>query len=96
MYEPPEQFRQVKSDVLREHVHLLIEHGLVTAIDVDSGFMRLRLTWNGHDFAGAGRMSEVWEKTKQVAGNLPFDIFRSVLSKLALDHVPVLLDKLRL
>jgi hypothetical protein len=56
------------------HVALLLEAGLVTAIDASSmdgrDFIEIGLTWHGHEFLESVRDPEVWRKTKAGAAKV--------------------------
>ena len=70
---------------LVEHVKLLTEGGFVEAkfqshygAEVDI-LMRVRLTWEGHEFIANAKHNEVWEEVKKAAGNFSVAILKDIL-----------------
>jgi hypothetical protein len=67
---------------------------LVTAIDTDKGFYRMKLTWSGHDFAADSRVPEIWDITKKAAGHLSLGAFAGVLTNVATKYAQQALDSM--
>jgi hypothetical protein len=70
-------------EMIDEHLYLLMEKGLIRAEETQLGYLVLGLTWEGHDFVSNASNPTVWEKAKACAGNLSFDIFKAMLTKVA-------------
>jgi hypothetical protein len=81
----------LNSDTLDEHIRLLVEAGFLNAEGHQFGWTILGLTWAGHDFIANAKCQTVWDKAKQVAGHLSFDVFTSILKETALKSVQGLL-----
>ena len=79
----PDYFRPMFPDLsentLDEHIRLLVEVGFLKAEPHQLGWFITRLTWNGHDFLANANHETAWQKTKKVAGDLSFDIFKETL-----------------
>jgi hypothetical protein len=75
-------------DILQYHLSLLLEAGLINAIDMSSGnqpygsYIVQKLTWSGHEFLDTARNDTRWEKakeaTKKIAG-ISFDVLKALL-----------------
>lgn len=57
-----------------EHVRLLIDAGLITAIDASTlsgpDYINIKMTWHGHEFINTIRDPEIWKKTKAGASKV--------------------------
>lgn len=57
-----------------EHIRLLIDAGLITAVDATTfggpNYINIKMTWAGHEFVTVVRDDEIWKKTKQGASKL--------------------------
>lgn len=71
---------------IMEHCRLIVEKNLATAQLFESGYEFHALTWDGHDFLDNARNSEVWNATKNAAGNLSFGVFQKVLEATAISY----------
>jgi hypothetical protein len=62
------------SDAVLYHIKLLIQAGLLTAIDAGSfdgpNYLQLEMTWHGHEFLASVRDPEIWRRTKEGAGKV--------------------------
>lgn len=85
---PPEELRDVPSEVLGGHILIVIERGLVKGLTLGShgtpaAAVATRLLWEGHDFLADARSDTVWQKTmgfvRERGGTASWDIFRAVL-----------------
>jgi DNA-binding transcriptional ArsR family regulator len=62
--------------VVSSHIKLLRDAGLIEAVDVQTidnpypAFIRISLTWSGHEFLDTVRDPEVWRRTKEGAGKV--------------------------
>ena len=86
------------------HVKMLVEEaGLLSAIDAKSFdgpyWLRIELTWAGHEFVDAVRDSEVWKAAKsgvQAAGGFSLDLLAAVakglLKKKIEQHTGITVD----
>ena len=77
----------LNGDTLDEHIRLLVEAGLLNAEGHQFGWTILGLTWAGHDFIANAKNQTIWEKAKQVAGHLSFDLLTAALKDLALKSI---------
>ena len=84
------------ADIFAEHLDLMAEAGLIESTRSDEmGFdppdhIRIRLTWDGHEFVGMARRDGPWEKAKAAAtitGSCAFGIFRQVLTDLVTKQI---------
>ena len=75
------KYHSVTWAILREHIELAEEHGLLQTSHHSGGSHIHRLTWAGHDFLINARASTVWEAAKKVAGHLTFDVFLTALTR---------------
>lgn len=61
-------------NVVLYHIKLLIQAGLVTAIDAGTfdgpDYMQIEMTWQGHEFLSSVRDPEIWRRTKEGAGKV--------------------------
>ncbi len=80
------------ADAITEHMHLLMESGLVEGIQAYSiehkvKWIDLRLTWSGHDFLDAARSEVVWAETltavRSRIGSIPFEALKKLLTEAA-------------
>lgn len=74
-----------------EHIKILVQAGLILAIDATSTnngtlWEAQSLTWDGHDFLDAARNDKIWKKAKNITlektGGLAFDVLKGVLIQL--------------
>lgn len=72
---------------ITEHVHLLVEAGLIEAENADTMdgecWLPQRLTWAGHEFLDAARDAGRWARArdtiKKSGGTLSFDLVKALL-----------------
>jgi hypothetical protein len=84
-------YPELPDDILDEHIHLLVERGFLEAAPHQLGWLIMRLTWDGHDFLLSSQVESVWQKAKNAAGNLPFDVFVSTLKACAATYATSLI-----
>jgi len=78
-----------------DHVRLLVEAGLLDALDASSfsgpAWLVRRLTWEGHDFIETARVESIWLKAKTIVlrkgGALSFEVLKQVLATVAREVV---------
>lgn len=62
------------AETVVEHIHLLRQAGLVSAVDATTfdgrDYINIELTWAGHEFLDQVRDPEIWTKTKAGASKL--------------------------
>jgi len=80
-------FPGLDADTLNGHIQLLKEVGFVEAAPHQFGWSIVGLTWSGHDFLTDSKCPNIWERAKQVGGDLSFDVFRSALKDAALKAI---------
>ena len=67
------------------HVMILNEAGLIDACDLstmgrgNSDWRPKRLTWNGHEFLDAARNDSIWNKAKEKAISMNFELLKELL-----------------
>ena len=67
------------------HVMILNEAGLIDACDLstmgrgNSDWRPKRLTWNGHEFLDAARNDSIWNKAKEKASSMNFELLKELL-----------------
>jgi Hypothetical protein (DUF2513) len=79
-----------------EHVHLLVERGLVRGVPARSGgythYLDPNLTWEGHDFIVSARDDSTWARAKRTilerGGALVFEVLKQTLADLAKGQIP--------
>ncbi len=84
------QIEGYSQDEINYHLSLLVEGGLVDAIDVSShkgvGWIPRRLTLEGHDFLDRARDKNRWEKAKKIlaekGGGMAIGLLNSILINL--------------
>lgn len=70
------------------HVMILNEAGLIEADDLstrgrgNSDWRPKRLTWNGHEFLDAARNDSIWNKAKEKASSMNFELLKEFLLSL--------------
>lgn len=56
------------------HISLMLQAGLVTAIDASSfdglAYLEIKMTWHGHEFLETIRDPEIWQSTKAGAAKV--------------------------
>ena len=82
---PGRKERDKDYEIAAYHMQMLIEAGLVRAIDASTNdgkeWLNLELTWHGHDFLESIRDPTVWENTKDGAkklGGVSLDVLVSL------------------
>jgi hypothetical protein len=83
------------SEKIAYHSRLLLDAGLITALDASShdgeAYLITGLTWAGRDFLDASRNDTVWNKAKDIikikGGGFTFEILKSLLTKLLSEHI---------
>jgi hypothetical protein len=80
-------FPDVTQNTLDNHLELLVERKLLNAEPCQFGWLVLGLTWDGHDFLSNAKDQTIWNKSKQLAGHLSFDIFATIIKDVALSMV---------
>ena len=64
----------VDKSIVAYHIQMMLEAGLVSAIDASSisakNYLEISLTWEGHEFLENIRDPEVWRKTKAGAAKV--------------------------
>jgi hypothetical protein len=80
-------FPNVTQPILDYHIELLAERKLLKAEPHQFGWFVLGLTWDGHDFLSNAKDQTIWNKSKQLAGHLSFDIFTTIIKDVALSVV---------
>ena len=66
------------------HVMILNDAGLIEADDLstmasDSVWFPKRLTWSGHEFLDAARNDSIWNKAKEKASSMNFELLKELL-----------------
>ena len=73
------------SESVSYHVMILNEAGLIEACDLstmgrgNSIWRPKRLTWSGHEFLDAARNESIWNKAKEKATNMNFELLKELL-----------------
>lgn len=72
------------SEQISYHVTILNEAGLIDARDLStmgsgSIWRPKRLTWLGHEFLDAARNDSIWNKAKEKATSMNFELFKELL-----------------
>jgi hypothetical protein len=80
-------FPNLTQDILDNHIELLADRKLLQAEPHQFGWFVLGLTWDGHDFLSNAKDQTIWNKSKQLAGHLAFDIFTTIIKDVALSIV---------
>ena len=72
------------SEQVSYHVMILNDAGLIEACDFsamgsDNFWCPKRLTWSGHEFLDAARNDSIWNKAKEKASSINFELLKEVL-----------------
>ena len=89
---------EYSGDQVDYHLKLLVQAGLIEASTEVTGvndayrqWLRIELTWEGHDFHEASRDDSRWNTAKEVvvnkAGGMIFEILKKVLMDRAIEAV---------
>lgn len=88
------RFEDHAPNVIRAHVRLLIEAGLVHAVRgpgrIDQEWFALGLSWRGYDYLDTVRDPAIWRLTKMAAakvGNWSFETLGTIARAVALAKV---------
>ena len=73
-------YPDIDTDTLDEYIERLLELGMIEI----EGNNTYQLTWEGEDFLGFSNDNVIWQAAKQVAGDLSFHCFHSILKDLML------------
>ena len=83
----PEIFHEFTIPVWSRHCNLIVERGLAKGVVHSNGLFQVScITWEGYDFLDNSRSPEVWNAAKKAAGHLSFEVFKSALTHLAINH----------
>jgi len=85
-YQGDVEIEGYSKEVVNYHLLLLVEAGLITAVDASSqaGFYFIpdRLTWEGHEFIEAARNDTVWNQAKEqmaIVGGFVYELAKPLL-----------------
>ncbi|MCE9780443.1 DUF2513 domain-containing protein [Shewanella algae] len=87
---------QYDKNAVNEHIWMMGDAGLITHQEFfpEGGGalnIKMRLTWQGHEFIDAARKQTLWEKAKEITvnktGALSYEILKTVLVSLAKEMV---------
>jgi hypothetical protein len=82
-----ERFPAITQSILNEHIRLLSEKKFLETNEFHFAWSIRRMTWEGHDFLSNAKDQTIWNKSKQLAGHLSFDIFTTIIKDVALSVV---------
>ena len=86
-----DSFPGLSNEELNDHIQLLAESALIQAEPHQFGWFIIGLTWEGHDFLANSKQPDIWQRAKQVAGHLSFNVFVATLKEVAMQTVKKLL-----